>query len=226
MRLPLAGLHALFHGGSALMCVCGGGMLPLPSFGDVPRLPPSTCACGVIAVGNGGPHSLPPPPSAGNFNSDNCLVGGRTMDYGPFGFIERYEHDWNSEPPPPLHPPLAGPRRPQRGRPLPASPFPLRSPKRGPVATRRTPTLNQRGCRPIPPSSVPRRPVATLSSPSSHPPLPHLTPPRHPPPPRRAAVWVRGGDHFAFGNQACKSLSSPSLAPPCCKATKALRMVS
>jgi hypothetical protein len=21
----------------------------------------------------------------GNFNSDNCLVGGRTMDYGPFG---------------------------------------------------------------------------------------------------------------------------------------------
>jgi hypothetical protein len=21
----------------------------------------------------------------GNFNADNCLVGGRTMDYGPFG---------------------------------------------------------------------------------------------------------------------------------------------
>eukprot|EP00927_Polykrikos_kofoidii_P068567 TRINITY_DN6390_c1_g1_i1.p1 TRINITY_DN6390_c1_g1~~TRINITY_DN6390_c1_g1_i1.p1 ORF type:complete len:728 (+),score=98.54 TRINITY_DN6390_c1_g1_i1:30-2186(+) len=31
----------------------------------------------------------------GNFNSDNCLVGGRTMDYGPFGFIERYEPLWN-----------------------------------------------------------------------------------------------------------------------------------
>lgn len=31
----------------------------------------------------------------GNFNSDNCLVSGRTMDYGPFGFIERYERDWN-----------------------------------------------------------------------------------------------------------------------------------
>ena len=31
----------------------------------------------------------------GNFNSDNCLVGGRTMDYGPFGFIERYERKWN-----------------------------------------------------------------------------------------------------------------------------------
>lgn len=31
----------------------------------------------------------------GNFNSDNCLVGGRTMDYGPFGFIERYEPFWN-----------------------------------------------------------------------------------------------------------------------------------
>lgn len=27
----------------------------------------------------------------GNFNSDNCLVGGRTMDYGPFGFVELYE---------------------------------------------------------------------------------------------------------------------------------------
>jgi len=31
----------------------------------------------------------------GNFNSDNCLVGGRTMDYGPFGFIETYEPMWN-----------------------------------------------------------------------------------------------------------------------------------
>jgi uncharacterized protein YdiU (UPF0061 family) len=31
----------------------------------------------------------------GNFNSDNCLVAGRTMDYGPFGFIERYEKNWN-----------------------------------------------------------------------------------------------------------------------------------
>ena len=28
----------------------------------------------------------------GNFNSDNCLVGGCTMDYGPFGFLERFEH--------------------------------------------------------------------------------------------------------------------------------------
>lgn len=27
----------------------------------------------------------------GNFNADNCLVGGRTMDYGPFGFIEKYD---------------------------------------------------------------------------------------------------------------------------------------
>ncbi|CAL1134908.1 unnamed protein product, partial [Cladocopium goreaui] len=27
----------------------------------------------------------------GNFNADNCLVGGRTMDYGPFGWIERYD---------------------------------------------------------------------------------------------------------------------------------------
>lgn len=26
----------------------------------------------------------------GNFNADNCLVGGRTMDYGPFGFLEEY----------------------------------------------------------------------------------------------------------------------------------------
>jgi len=27
----------------------------------------------------------------GNFNADNCLVGGRTMDYGPFGWIEKYD---------------------------------------------------------------------------------------------------------------------------------------
>jgi len=26
----------------------------------------------------------------GNFNADNCLVGGRTMDYGPFGWVEEY----------------------------------------------------------------------------------------------------------------------------------------
>ncbi|EED88344.1 predicted protein, partial [Thalassiosira pseudonana CCMP1335] len=26
----------------------------------------------------------------GNFNADNCLVGGRTMDYGPFGFLDVY----------------------------------------------------------------------------------------------------------------------------------------
>jgi uncharacterized protein YdiU (UPF0061 family) len=31
----------------------------------------------------------------GNFNSDNCLAAGRTMDYGPFGFVERYEKYWN-----------------------------------------------------------------------------------------------------------------------------------
>jgi uncharacterized protein YdiU (UPF0061 family) len=31
----------------------------------------------------------------GNFNSDNCLIGGRTMDYGPFGFIERFQPLWN-----------------------------------------------------------------------------------------------------------------------------------
>lgn len=26
----------------------------------------------------------------GNFNADNCLVAGRTMDYGPFGWVEKY----------------------------------------------------------------------------------------------------------------------------------------
>ena len=31
----------------------------------------------------------------GNFNSDNCLAGGRTMDYGPFGFMQAVERDWN-----------------------------------------------------------------------------------------------------------------------------------
>jgi len=30
----------------------------------------------------------------GNFNSDNCLVSGRTMDYGPFGFMESYDPGW------------------------------------------------------------------------------------------------------------------------------------
>ena len=29
-----------------------------------------------------------------NFNSDNCLVGGATLDYGPFGFLERYDPRW------------------------------------------------------------------------------------------------------------------------------------
>jgi len=27
----------------------------------------------------------------GNFNSDNCSLGGRTLDYGPFGFMEAYD---------------------------------------------------------------------------------------------------------------------------------------
>ena len=31
----------------------------------------------------------------GNFNSDNCLVAGRTMDYGPFGFMEQFAPLWN-----------------------------------------------------------------------------------------------------------------------------------
>ena len=31
----------------------------------------------------------------GNYNSDNSLVGGRTMDYGPFGFIEKFSPLWN-----------------------------------------------------------------------------------------------------------------------------------
>ena len=29
-----------------------------------------------------------------NFNADNCLVGGATVDYGPFGFIEKYDPGW------------------------------------------------------------------------------------------------------------------------------------
>jgi uncharacterized protein YdiU (UPF0061 family) len=31
----------------------------------------------------------------GNFNSDNCHVGGLTMDYGPFGFMEKFNILWN-----------------------------------------------------------------------------------------------------------------------------------
>jgi uncharacterized protein YdiU (UPF0061 family) len=30
-----------------------------------------------------------------NFNSDGCLVSGRTMDYDPFGFLEKYDPDKN-----------------------------------------------------------------------------------------------------------------------------------
>jgi uncharacterized protein YdiU (UPF0061 family) len=30
-----------------------------------------------------------------NFNSDNCLISGKTMDYGPFGFMEKYDPDKN-----------------------------------------------------------------------------------------------------------------------------------
>ena len=30
-----------------------------------------------------------------NFNSDNCLIGGVTVDFGPFGFIERYAPGWS-----------------------------------------------------------------------------------------------------------------------------------
>ena len=30
----------------------------------------------------------------GNFNSDNCLLAGRTLDYGPFGFMEAYDPRW------------------------------------------------------------------------------------------------------------------------------------
>jgi uncharacterized protein YdiU (UPF0061 family) len=30
----------------------------------------------------------------GNFNSDNCLIAGRTMDYGPFGFMEKFVPLW------------------------------------------------------------------------------------------------------------------------------------
>jgi len=32
----------------------------------------------------------------GNFNSDNCLLSGRTMDYGPFGFVERFDPGFGS----------------------------------------------------------------------------------------------------------------------------------
>lgn len=31
----------------------------------------------------------------GNFNSDNCHISGQTLDYGPFGFIEQYNPNWN-----------------------------------------------------------------------------------------------------------------------------------
>jgi uncharacterized protein YdiU (UPF0061 family) len=31
----------------------------------------------------------------GNFNSDNCHVAGLTLDYGPFGFIEQFDPEWN-----------------------------------------------------------------------------------------------------------------------------------
>lgn len=30
----------------------------------------------------------------GNFNSDNCALGGFTLDYGPFGFVERFDPEY------------------------------------------------------------------------------------------------------------------------------------
>jgi len=30
----------------------------------------------------------------GNFNADNCLIGGRTMDYGAFSFWRCYAVGW------------------------------------------------------------------------------------------------------------------------------------
>jgi len=32
----------------------------------------------------------------GNFNSDNCLINGKTMDYGPFGFVEEFDPNFGS----------------------------------------------------------------------------------------------------------------------------------
>jgi uncharacterized protein YdiU (UPF0061 family) len=32
----------------------------------------------------------------GNFNSDNCAVGGFTLDYGPFGFCDVYDPHFQS----------------------------------------------------------------------------------------------------------------------------------
>merc|ERR1712048_1397550 len=32
----------------------------------------------------------------GNFNADNCLISGRTMDYGPFGYVEEFDPDFGS----------------------------------------------------------------------------------------------------------------------------------
>ncbi len=31
----------------------------------------------------------------GNMNSDNSALGGYTLDYGPFGFMERFQPLWN-----------------------------------------------------------------------------------------------------------------------------------
>merc|ERR1712048_1243838 len=32
----------------------------------------------------------------GNFNADNCLISGRTMDYGPFGYVEEFDPRFGS----------------------------------------------------------------------------------------------------------------------------------
>jgi uncharacterized protein YdiU (UPF0061 family) len=31
----------------------------------------------------------------GNMNSDNCAVGGHTIDFGPFGFVQKFSPTWN-----------------------------------------------------------------------------------------------------------------------------------
>ena len=68
--------------------------------------------------GRGGEASVQDPPvraavfeadwllAQGNFNADNCLVGGRTMDYGPFGWMDEWDPLFAKCAAPPLPLPL------------------------------------------------------------------------------------------------------------------------
>lgn len=68
-----------------------------PEFLDQPleKAVPAVCAEVAISLSIMVAHWMRCGYIQSNFNSDNCLVSGRTIDYGPFGFMEKYDPEKN-----------------------------------------------------------------------------------------------------------------------------------